>query len=96
MESKCGDLATDDDLATALCAMSGDLTQTLHVLVEYCKSESAMYRQCASELIAQTTKAVTLLADSYLDELRIEIQSSALELFIAEVDQLYKLAIQQH
>jgi hypothetical protein len=32
MESKC------DDLATALGAVSGDLTQTLHILLEYYKS----------------------------------------------------------
>jgi hypothetical protein len=90
MESKC------DDLAIALGAVSGDLTQALHTLLEYYKSESAMYRRRASNLIAETTKATTQQADSYLDELRIEIQSSALELFVAKVDQLYKLAMQQH
>jgi hypothetical protein len=46
MESK------SDDLDNALNAVSGDLTQTLHVLLEYYKTESRMYRRRASELIA--------------------------------------------
>jgi hypothetical protein len=83
-------------LDNALDSVSGDLLLTLNVLLEYYKSESCMYRHRASDLIANATKASTLQADTYVDELRLEIQSSALELFVFEVDQLYKLAIQQH
>ncbi len=90
MESKC------DDFKQALDAVAGDLTQTLHVLLEYYKTESRMYRRRASDLIAQKTKSTTLQADGYLEELRNKIQSSALELFVAEVDNLYRLAIIQH
>jgi hypothetical protein len=73
MESKC------DLLDKALCTISGDLTQTLYVLLEYYKTKSNMYRRRASEVIAQKTKTMTLKADGYLDELRQEIQSSALK-----------------
>jgi hypothetical protein len=90
MEAKC------DDFSKSLSAVSGDITQTLNVLLEYYRSESSMYRRCASELIAHTTKATMLQTDSYLDELRNEIQSSALDLFLSKVDDLYKLAIAQH
>jgi hypothetical protein len=90
MEAKC------DNLDEALCAVSGDTTQTLHVLLEYYKTESTMYRRRASDLIAHTTNATRLTADSYVDELRNEIQSSSLDLFLSEVDDLYKLVIVQH
>jgi hypothetical protein len=90
MESKC------DDLEEALVAVYGNLTQTLTVLLEYYKMESRMYRHRASDLIARLTKATTLQADSYLDKLQIEIQSLALELFVINVDNLYKLTILQH
>jgi hypothetical protein len=40
-----------DDLDEALGTVSGDLTQTLNVLLEYYKTESYMYRQHASDLI---------------------------------------------
>jgi hypothetical protein len=81
MESKC------DDLATALGTVSSDLAKMLHVLLEYYKSKSAMYRRRVSDLIVETTnKATTQQAGSYLDKLRIEIQSLALELFVAKVD----------
>jgi hypothetical protein len=53
MESKC------DDLDKALVAVSGNLTQTLNVLLEYYKMESHMHRRCALDLIAHTTKAMT-------------------------------------
>jgi hypothetical protein len=85
-----------DALDDALLAVSGDLIQTLNVLLEYYKTESNMFRRCAFDLIANSTKATNLEADTYVDKLRMEIQSSALELFVFEVDQLYKLAIQQH
>jgi hypothetical protein len=39
MEAKC------DNLNQALCAVSGDTTQTLHVLLEYYKTETTMYRR---------------------------------------------------
>jgi hypothetical protein len=90
MESKC------NLLEESLCAVSGDLTQTLYILLEYYKTESSMYRRRASEVIAQKTKTTILKADGYLDELRMEIQSSALELFVTKVDDLYKEAIHQH
>jgi hypothetical protein len=45
-----------------------------------------MYRRGASELIAQKTKTTTFEADGYLEELRNEIQSSSLELFVTEAD----------
>jgi hypothetical protein len=67
-------------------AVSGNLTLTLTILLEYYKTL----------LIANSTKASTLQADTDVDELRMVIQLSALELFVFEVDQLYKLAIQQH
>jgi hypothetical protein len=90
MEAKC------DDLNDALGAVSGDLTQTLNILLEYYKTESRMYRRRASDLIANSTKTTKLQADTYLDELQIEIQSSALDAFVTEVDDLYKMAILQH
>jgi hypothetical protein len=90
MEAKCG------DLNDALGAVSGNLTQTLIILLEYYKTEFHMYRQRASDLIANSTKTTKLQADTYLDELQIEIQLSALDAFITEVDNLYKLAILQH
>jgi hypothetical protein len=68
----------------------------MNILLEYYKTESKMYRRRASDLIKNSTKATTLQADTHLDELRLEIQSSSLELFVFEVDQLYKLSIQQH
>jgi hypothetical protein len=55
-----------------------------------------MYRRGALEVIAQKAKTMALKADHYLDELCQEIQSSALELFVTKVDNLYKVAIQQH
>jgi hypothetical protein len=91
MEAKC------EAFGDALLSVSGDMTQTLNVLLEYYKSESTMYRHRASDLIANSTKVTPLQqADTYFDELRLEIQSSALELFVFEVDNLYKMAIQQH
>jgi hypothetical protein len=65
MESKC------DDLDEALVAVSGDLTQTLNILLEYYKRESHMYPPIFLDLIANTTKATKLQADSYLDKLQI-------------------------
>jgi hypothetical protein len=90
MESKC------NLLEEALCAISGDLTQTLYVLLEYYKTKLSMYCRRALEFIAQKTQNTTLKADGYLDKLRQEIQSSALELFVTKVNNLYKVAIQQH
>jgi hypothetical protein len=90
MEVKC------DNLNEALGAVSGNLTQTLNILLEYYKTESRMYHCRASDLIANTTKATKLQADSYLNKLQIEIQSSALDTFVTEVNHLYKLAILQH
>jgi hypothetical protein len=56
-----------------------------------------MYQRRALDGIAQKTKTTTLQADSYLDKLlSMEIQSSALKLFVTKVDDLYKLAIHQH
>jgi hypothetical protein len=55
-----------------------------------------VYHQHASHLIANSMNAMTLQANNPLDGLQMEIQSSALQLFVFEVDQLYKLAIQQH
>jgi hypothetical protein len=89
MEAKC------DDLNEALGVVSSNLTQTLNIILEYYKTESRMYRQCASDLIANSTKATKLQADTYLDKLQIEIQSSALDTFVTKVDNLYKLAILQ-
>jgi hypothetical protein len=83
-------------LEDALSDVSGDLTQTLNIMLEYYKAESSMYRRRASDLIAHSTRATTLQADTYFDELRIEMQSSALDLFVTEVDELYKAAIIQH
>jgi hypothetical protein len=57
------------DLDEALGAVSGNLTQTLNVLLEYYKMESRMYRWHALDLITHMTKAMALQADSYLDEL---------------------------
>jgi hypothetical protein len=90
MEAKCL------DFDQALSAVSGDLTQTLNILVEYYRTESMMYRRRASELIKNSTKATKLQADGYLDKLQIKIQSSTLEVFLFEADAVYKLAIQQH
>jgi hypothetical protein len=67
MESKCG------FLDEALCAVSGELTQTLHVLLDFYTTESNMYHHRALDLIAQKTKSTKLQSDSYLDELRMEI-----------------------
>jgi hypothetical protein len=55
-----------------------------------------MFRRRASNLVANSTKATNLQAITYVDELQMEIQSSAIELFVFEVSQLYKLAMQQH
>jgi hypothetical protein len=72
-------------LDEALCAVSGDLTQMLHILWwEYYKTKLSMYRCHALNVIAQKTKTTTLKVDSYLDELRMEIHN------------LYKVAIHQH
>jgi hypothetical protein len=56
-------------LEDALSDISGDLTQTLHIMLEYYKAESSMYRHRASDLIAHSTKAMPLQADTYFDEL---------------------------
>jgi hypothetical protein len=56
-------------LDESLWGVSGNLTQTLHVLLEYYKTESNMYRHHASNDIAKNTKTTTLQADSYLDKL---------------------------
>ena len=85
MEAKC------DALNDALGAVSGDLTQTLNILLEYYKSKSSVYYQRASDLIANSTRATALQADTYLDKLWLEIQSSALELFVFEVDEVDEL-----
>jgi hypothetical protein len=90
MELKC------DLLEESLCAISGDLTQILYILLEYYKTESSMYRCRALEVIAQKTKTTTLKADGYLDELCMEFQSSPLELSVTKVDNLYKEAVHQH
>jgi hypothetical protein len=84
MEYKC------NFLDQSLSAVSGDLTQTFHVLLECYKTESNMFRCRASDALADKTKTTTLKADSYLDELCMEIHLSALELFVSEVDDLYK------
>jgi hypothetical protein len=89
-------LATRDDILAPIlfgrsCSMEskcdfldvlGNLTQTMRVLLEFYKTGSNMCHHRASDVIAQKTKSTTLEADSYLDELRMEIQSSALELFL--------------
>jgi hypothetical protein len=77
-----------DYFQEALGAVSGALTWTLNALLEYYKMESNMYCRHASDLIVNSTKAMTSQANTYLDELQLEIQSSVLELFAFEVDQL--------
>jgi hypothetical protein len=45
------------------CAVSGDqLTQMLHVLLDYYMTGWSMYRHRASDIIAQKTKTMTLQA----------------------------------
>jgi hypothetical protein len=56
MESKC------DLLDEALRAVSGNLAQTLHILLEYYKTKSNMYHHHASEDNAEKTKTTTLQA----------------------------------
>jgi hypothetical protein len=58
-----------DALDEAICAVSGNLTLTLNVLLEYYKTESSMYCHCASDLIVNSTKATTLQANTHVDEL---------------------------
>jgi hypothetical protein len=65
----CSMEAKVDALDEVLCAVSGDLTLTLNVLLEYYKMESSMYRHRASILIANLTKDTTLQANTYVDEL---------------------------
>ena len=52
-----------------LVTVSGALTESVNILWEYYKSESKMYRRRASKIIKNSTRATTLQADTYIDEL---------------------------